>query len=245
MIYSEFATYVRWLTKTNSTTFTDADLVAVANPTIEQFAQEIAKVNEDYFGMVFFRDLIAGQRDYSFPSEICNNMKRLEICIAGDTDPTTGNKIYSVADEFDLNLFQHSTDEPTILRQFSGRKPAFELYGGSIWIYSGESIIDIADGLKLWAIMYPQRITTADLATAIEMEIPKTSTSFGLKRQFHNLLALKISIKWKGSRDKPIPLSRDEITFDQQFQDAVESIRGLNLDRAFTATVPQNDGSQY
>lgn len=244
MLYTEFATYVRWLTKTNSTTFTDVDLVAVANATIEQFSQEIAKVNEDYFGMVFFRDLVAGQRDYSFPTEICNNMKRLEISIAGDMDANS-NLIYKNADEFDLNLYQHSTDESTILTQFNGKNPAFELYGQSIWIYSGESIIDVPSGLKLWAIIYPQKIATADLATAVEMEVSKVSTSFSLKRQFHRLLALKISIQWKGSRDKPIPLSRDELTFDNQFQDAVESIRGMNLDRAFTATVPYNDGTQY
>lgn len=244
MLYTDFVSYVRWLTKTNSTTFQDGDVVVVANAIIEEFSQEIAKVNEDYFGMLFYRSLIAGQRDYTFPSEICNNMKRLEICIAGDTNDD-GNLKYKIADEFDLNLYEHSTDEATITSQFNEKNPAFEIYGGSIWIYSGETIIDVTDGLKLWAIMYPQTMVTDDLSTAVQMDVPKTSTSFGLKRQFHKLLAIKVAIEWKQSREKPIPLRGDELTFDTQFQKAVESARGMNLDRAFTAKVPYNDGSQY
>jgi len=244
MLYTEFASYVRWLTKTNSTTFNDADVVLVANAIVEDFSQEIAKVNEDYFGMLFYRDLVADQRDYTFPSEICNNMKRLEICIAGATNDS-GELKYQVTDEFDLNLYQHSTDETTIRNQFNELTPAFEIYGGSIWIYSGEAIIDVTDGLKLWAIIYPQRITTGDLATAVEMDVPKTATSFGLKKQFHRLLAIKTSIQWKQSREKPIPLRGDELKFDDMFQKAIESARGMNLDRAFTASVPYNDGTQY
>lgn len=244
MLYPEFAKYVRWLTSTNSTTFSDDEIVLVANTIVEEFAQEIAKVNEDYFGLVFNRDLVAGQREYGFPTEICNNMKRLEISIEGELDDL-GNLKYRVADEFDLNLFQHSTDEDTILKEFNDKAPAFEIFGGSIYIYSGKSVIDVVDGLKLWAIIYPQKITIADLTDNVEMDVPKTSTSFGLKRQFHRLLAVRTSIQWKQAREKPIPLRGDEITFDASFQSAIESVRGMNLDKAVVAQVPYNDGTQY
>jgi len=244
MTYSDFTSYVRWLTRTNSATFTDTNLVVVANSIIEEFAQEITKVNEDYFGMVFYRDLVAGQRDYTFPSELCDNMKRLEICIAGDTN-SDGNLKYKVAEEFDLNLYQHSTDEATITSQFNGKSPAFEIYGGSIWIYSGETMIDVSSGLKLWAIMYPQKIETTDLSTDMQIDVPKVSTAFGLKRQFHKLLAIKVAIEWKQSREKPIPLRGDELLFESNFKKALDSARGMNLDRAFTATVPYNNGTQY
>jgi lauroyl/myristoyl acyltransferase len=66
MTPANFASYIRLKTKTNATTFPDADILAYANIIKDDIAKEVTKANEDYFGMKFLRYLIAGQRGYSF-----------------------------------------------------------------------------------------------------------------------------------------------------------------------------------
>jgi hypothetical protein len=232
---AQFATLIRYYTGTNSTTFTDAEILVLANVFKDDIAKEIAKKNEDYFGMKFVRNLQAGIRSYGMPDEVLNNIKYVEAKLDG----TAQKRLY----EIDLTEYKRATDEATIREQFANREPAFDIFARAIWIFSGEAIIDVEDGLILWAIIFPADIT--NLASTIDMATDPSDTSHGFPRQFHELLARRVSIAYKTAQDRPIPLSEKEKLYEYDLGNALSAISGMNLDRSVNASVPQDDGQNY
>lgn len=235
MTYKTFADLIRFHTKTNSATLTDANLAMLATVALDDIAKEIAKTNEDFFGMTFMRDLIEGQREYYLPDEVLNNIKMVEATFDGT--------VWEYLPEFDLNLYTKPTNEESILTNFS-HKPMFDIWGNSLYLYS-KAIIDIPEGLKLWAIIYPKGISAANLSSETDMSVPPDEYEFGVPRQFHELIARRVIIDYKNSRDKPIPLTERESAFEVDLQKAVQAVRGLNLDRSMVASVPYNDGQNF
>lgn len=236
MIFINFAKLVRLYTKTNSTTFTDADILVYANLFKDEFSAEIVKgVGEDYFGLRFTRDLVAGRREYDLPAELLSRFKYLEAKLDG----TNWKKLT----ETDLSVYSKATDEDTIEGAYAGKEPEFELFDQSIFILSGDAIIDVTDGLKLWAIIYPADFT--DLTSTEEMSTNPDDYTHGFPRAFHELLARRISIAYKSSKDKPIPLSEKERQFEIDFAQAINSLKDANLDREVIPSEPYDDGSGY
>jgi hypothetical protein len=235
MTPAQIASLIRSYTRTNSSSFTDAEILELANPFKDEIASEISQANEDYFVRTFLANLRAGQREYSIPNNVMNNLKYVEAKLDG----TKQQRL----DEFDLNTYRQATDETTILAQFAGRKPAMDLSGGSIFIYSDSAIIDVTDGLIAAAVIFPDDI--ADLTSTTEMSIDPTAYSCGFPRQFHELLARRVSIAWKSARPKPIPLSEKEQMYEIDLTRKIEALKGLNLDRTLVATMPSDDGQDY
>jgi hypothetical protein len=260
-----FAKYVRKETKTNTTTFPDDVLLMYMNIVQDDLVKEIAKTNEDVFGMIYYRDLVFGQREYSLPDYILNNIKFVEVdkllwqkdntvdvtiqslnegtCLPdGKLDPS-GKYVH--CDEIDLNTVRTPTDEDAIQRLMWGKKPAFDIYRNSLWIYSGYKIPPIKDGIKLHAMRYPNPQTdltnqTIDLSN--DMVRPKSA---GIPRQFHLVWATQVIIMYKNSKEKPIPLNQREQNVDQDLQLAMNSIKQMNLDRIQMGTIPLNTGENY
>lgn len=236
MIFTEFAKLVRYYTKTNSTTFTDADILTLANIFKDDIAATIAKeVSEDYFGLRFTRNLIAGQREYDLPAELMSRMKYLQAKLDG----TTWQKL----NETDLSVYGKAIDEATIIEQYTGKDPEFDLWDQGIYILSGEAIIDVTDGLKLWAIIYPADFSS--LTAVSDMSTNPDDYSHGFPRQFHELLARRVSIAHKSSKDRPIPLSEKERLYEVDLKAEIENLKDANLDRSIIPSAPYNDGSQY
>lgn len=238
MKYSEFATYIRFKTKTDSNTLTDAELVTLANLAKDDLAKELAKTNEDIFGMKYKRNLEAGVREYSFPDNILSNIKAVEAYVAN------GGTECKKFDEFDLTQYRGTTDEASIRNAFSG-KYQFDIFRKSLWLYTGEEIVDVENGIILWAIQYPADITTAQLSTETDMSIAPSTTTHGMPKESHKLWATKVIIDYKNSKEKPIPLSESEANFDADLAKLLSSLRGTNLDRQNKGTVPVDDGSNY
>lgn len=236
MKFTTFASLVRSYTKTNSTTFTDAEILLLANVIKDDQAVEIGKrVGEDYFGMRFTRDLVADQREYELPAEIMSRMKYMEAKLDG----SNWEKMY----ETDLLQYQKTTNEATILLEFANRKPSFDLWDKSFIIYSGSAITAVTGGLKLWAIIYPADF--ANLTSSDDMATNPTTTSHGFPREFHKLLAVAVSIEYKTTQTRPIPLSKKEQSYEVDFENKINSLKGANEDRNFVPTVPYDDGSNY
>lgn len=244
MTPARFATLVRFYTGTNSTTFTDAEILALANTFKDEIAAEIAERNEDYFGMWYYRDLVADQREYSLPDEVLNAIKYTEAKLDGSN--------WARLVEFDLNSYEKPTDEDSIRLYFTDKEAMFEMFRRSLFIYSGDAITAVTEGLKLYAIIYPADISDLTEAST-DMSVDPTTTSHGFPRQFHELLARRVSIAYKSSKDKPIPLSEKEKAYEDDLKAALDAITGGNLDRAVIATVPADvantgasaDGSDY
>jgi len=236
MIFTKFAILVRYYTKTNSTTFTDADVLILANIFKDDIAGLIGKeVGEDYFGLRFERDLLAGQREYDLPSELMSRMKYLQAKLDGINWQRLG--------ETDITSYGKAMDETTIQLTYSDRNAEFDLWDNGIYILSGDAIIDVTNGLKLWAIIFPSDFP--NLTSTEDMSTNPDDYSHGFPRQFHELLARRISIAYKSSKDRPIPLSEKENMYEGDLTTAIEKMKDANLDRSITPTAPSNDGSDY
>lgn len=236
MTPAEFATLVRQRTGTNSTTFTDAEILALMNAFRDTFAIKIVKrVGEDYFLMKFYRDLEADVREYGFPDEVIGKIKSVQAKLDGSA--------WSELREFDLSQYRRPTDEGTIREQFSGRRPAFDIIHRSLVIYSGDAVVAVADGLVLYASCELAKWTS--LSGSVDMAVNPTTTSFGLPRGFHELMARKVQIEWKNSQDKPVPLSLSEKAFEDDFKAALDDLAGMNEDRGFVPSCPVDTGEDY
>jgi len=237
MKFSTFAAFVRAQTFTDANTLTNEDLAMRANVEKDDFALKILEANEDYFGFAYKADLIANQREYPLPASILPQIKKVEVMLDGENwDPI---------DETDLNFIDAPTNESDIQNAYSGRKAEYGLFGGSIHIYSADAIIDVMEGIKLFAFEYPKDYRADDFNGSVDMSTPVDLTSSALPIAFHYLLALKVIIGWKNGRPKPVKLQGDELKFDDKFNAALKTIKKANLDRAFTAKRPVNYGYQY
>ena len=235
MTPKQFAQYIRLKTRTNATTFPDADILLYANIHKDDLAKEVKKANEDYFGIEVSRSLEAGKRNYGFPSYQLSQIKYVQAKLDGEK--------WQTLTEFDINSYKKPTDEDNIIANWSGKSPQFDIFGGELIIYSGDPIIDVPNGIKLWTIIYPEDIT--DLTSEIDMSIASDEYNFGLPTELHMVLATKVCIEYKNSKEKPIPLTEREVNVVNDQKEAINSLKAGNLDRAIVATIPYDDGQDY
>jgi hypothetical protein len=235
MTPTQISALIRLYTGTNSTSFTDADILVLANPLKDEIAGEIVEVHEDYFDREFLTNLVAGQRQYGLPDEILNKIKYIEAKLDGTTQKRLN--------EFDLNSYQKATDEATIVAQFSGKNPMVDIDGTSIFIYSDAAIISVVGGLIIKAAIFPTDISS--LSATIDLSVDPDEYKCGFPRQFHELLARRISMLWKSNRPKPVALSEVEKLYYVDLAKKIEALKGRNLDRSVEASVPNDNGQDY
>ena len=235
MTPAQFAAYIRERTKTNSTTFPDSKILLYANIIKNDLVKEVTKANEDYFGMELVRTLVAGKRNYAFPTYILNNIKYLQAKLDGTN--------WSVLKEFDINSYKGATDEDSIQANFLGQEPKFDIFGGELIIYSGSAIIDVVEGLKLWSMVYPLDLTS--LTGTSDMSENPSDTEFGVPIELHFVWATKVIIEYKQSKEKPIPLTEKEANVNNDLTLAINSLKGFNLDRSIVATMPNTGNNGY
>jgi hypothetical protein len=145
--------------------------------------------------------------------------------------------------QFDVNTYKRPTNESEILANWSGKDAEFDIYGSSLYIYSDAAIIDVANGLELWAIIYPEDL--ASLAGTNDMSVPSTTTSFGMPRQLHYVWATKVIIEYKNSKEKPIPLTEKEANVEADQTLAINALKGQDLNRSIIATVSDSSNNGY
>lgn len=240
MTSSEFKTYILQKTKQDNTTFTDAEILALAIPIQDDLAKEAVNANEDLFGMEIYRDLVAGQRNYAFDFDIMQ-IKILQAKLDGD------NWEEPPLIEYDNNNLRINTDENSIVNFFNNYDIQYDagyfIFGKEIIILNNTAIIDVVDGLKMWAILYPKKLTS--LAGTDDMSIRSSTTSIGFPRELHKLFADKVVISWKESQDTPVKLSADEEKWHYYLEKAIDNLKNLNLDRSIIANIPEDDGQDY
>lgn len=238
MNYVNFAGLCRYYALGDSAdteNLTDATLLLLANVAKDDIAKEIAKANEDFFGAVLTRNLEAGRREYAMPDDILNNIKTVEAKLDGSN--------ISRLIPFDLNSFKRPTGEMDIRNDFAGKSPAYDIYRRAIQLYTGDAIIDVTGGLILRAIIYPADFT--EFSSSTDMAVDPTEFTFGFPRQFHELLARRVSIMYKSGQERPKALTDSERLYDADLARAIAAISNPNLDASVEATVPDNDGSNY
>lgn len=229
MTPAQLTSYVRLKTKTSATTFTDANIMLLANIFIDDFATRVIKVNEDYFGTPQTTGLVADQREYPQPVETLNQIKYVEAKL----DAT--NFIH--LDELDLNSYERATTESVITSLYSNNEGEafYDLFRGSLWIYSG-TITTVAAGLKIWSFDWPAHIT--DLTSTTDMSKDPSTTTHGFPRALHELLCRRIVIEHKEMSDKPIALTTSEQKFAMDLDDVLDSMQPASLDRETVGKMP-------
>lgn len=236
MTGSKFASLVRELTRTNSTTLTDATLLLFANPVKDELARRIVtEAQEDYFGVPQTADLVEDQREYPFPPNMLARVRYVEANLGGE---------WIALHPFDLGRYNRTTNEAAITEQFGNIEGSafYDIFRNSLWIYSG-SIEAVNEGLKLWAIEFPADINTSTLANdSIDLSVDPTSTTSGMPREVHEIWAEQTAIRWKETRDKPIPLTQREMSWEVRAHQVIKSLAPITTTTPVIRPVPS--GSQ-
>lgn len=232
----QLKTEIRFRTQTDSNTFPDADILRMVNIQKDRLADEAIRANEDLFGMVSTRDLVASStgREYSLPNGLVK-IKSVEAKLNG-TD-------WVHLLETDVTRRQRATDEATIIADFTNDEgvASYDVFRNSLWLYTGTISATVADGLKLWMIIRPADLI--DLTLTTDMSIDPSTTTFGIPTQFHLLLTRLVSRDFKQSGDRSMALAQDEqeVVIKEDIERAVMAVRNMNLSRAFKATLPVNE----
>lgn len=237
MTYAAFARLCRFYTQTSPASFSDDELVLLANAARDEITSTIA--NRQGTGDVFLvpasTDLVEDRREYAFPPDKLNAIKYVEAKLDGTN--------FIILKELDLVQYDRPTDETTIISRFNNSEggAAFDIHRDSLWVYSG-SIVAVEDGLKLWYQAFLKELNTAKLASTDDMSTDVSSTEHGFPRLFHELLARLVSIMWKGARDKPVPLSPRESSYMVDLEMRIQEFSGYNVGTSFKASVPVVSG---
>lgn len=239
---AELTTLIRYKTHTNSSTFPDAELLAYMNSRMDELAQDILKVDEDILLIPQYTSLVANQREYSFPADMLAKIKRVEAKLNG-TD-------WLKLDEIDIT--QHSypiTLEADITKYFTNEEGGafFDIMRKALTIYSG-TIPTVSNGLRMWVNTWITHIT--DLTGTTDLSIDPSTITHGIPRELHNIWTTGIVIDYKSSREKPIPLTEQELKYEFDKKTALDTIRNGNMDREIIAHLPGaesrgNDGFDY
>jgi hypothetical protein len=234
---TELASYVRLKTRTNSTTLTNADLLVLANVVKNRLVYRALDADEDLFLVPTYLNLVANQREYPLHSELLSRIKRVEAKLDGSH--------FVKLSEFDLpqHLKPISTETDITANFGNGEGEAFfDMMRSSIWIYSG-TITDVTDGLKIWINTTVADITS--MTSTYDMSLDPSTTTHGIPRALHDVLATGVIIEWKESREKPIALSQTELNYENDVAKAVNSLKKGNYDRQVIGLLPVDNGEDY
>lgn len=237
-----FTSYIRKLTKTNASSFPNADIILLANIVKDMFVTEIKKADEELFNLEMRTDLKESvnddlsSREYPLDNDLIN-LKRVEAKFDG----TNWIKLY----EIDPTEFTTPLNETDIISKFSNVEgdAFYDIKRGSLFIYSG-TITEVVEGLKLFSEIYAEDLIESNLSSSSDLSVPSTNTKFRLPRQFHELWARKTSILFKSSKEKPIELSDFEKQFPSDFSDQIEAITNATTDRDTIAELPDDSHLQ-
>lgn len=132
----------RYLTNTNSTNYSDADLDAALNAYYDLFSTEALDSMDDwdFQGDIATADFVANQQEYTFPSDILK-IKRMEVTFDGTN--------WYVASPMDINERGEPTDTTSIANDFSTSEPYFDLMDNSLFIYPIPTT-SVTGGIKIW-----------------------------------------------------------------------------------------------
>jgi len=241
----EFAYHVRFMTKTTSGTFTDAQILALMKLRQDEIALAILDVDEDILLIPQYTNLVPSSitaREYPQPPDILSRIKRVEAKLDGTN--------YIVLNEFDVTSYRKSiSTEASIIANFSNLEGGafFDIIRKSIFIYSG-TLTAVTDGLKILVNTYPAAIT--DLALASDLSQDPSTTTHGIPRAMHEIWARGVIIDYKSSREKPIPLSERELSYEKDLGKKIKALKHGNLDREVIGELPDasdrgNDGFDY
>lgn len=227
MTGTQLASLIRYKTKTNSTTFTDAEMLPLVKIFIDEIASLITQKNQMYFAIPTKDNLVANQREYAIGDDMLNSLIKVE-CMFVDGD----SYIPLIA----LKGYEGSETESEIVREYANSEGECFYYirRRAIQILSG-TISAVTNGLRYWYLTYP---AYPSLSGSTDMSVDPSTTTHGFPKQFHELLARRVSIEYKNSQTKLIPLNDMEKNYFNDLEKQLIAIGRINLDIEETAELP-------
>jgi hypothetical protein len=196
--------FTRFLTNTNTTTYTNADLDASLNRYYHLIVNEILQSMDDWDFQADYAttNLVASQQEYTVPTDLIK-LKRVEVSYDGSN--------WYPCSPMDLNQRSGASDSTTINSDFSTSSPAFDLMDNSLFLYPIPTA-NSTGGLKMW---YEKE---AD-------ELSGDTDEPNFQKAYHKLLSFGAAKDWltkyitkEGNSDKRNIISGD-------YKDLLESMK--------------------
>lgn len=230
MTGTQLAALIRYKTKTNSKTFTSDDMLPLVKAGLDEIASLITQKNQMYFAIPAKENLVADQREYAIGDDMLNSLIKVE-CMFVDGDAY----IPLVA----IKGYEGSETESEIVADYANVKGEcfYFVKRRAIYILSG-TISAITKGLRYWYLSYP---AYPSLSGGTDMAVDPSTTTHGFPKQFHELLARWVSIEWKCSQPRPIPLSEKERNYERDLEKQLIAISRVNLDLEEVGELPKKE----
>lgn len=222
--------FARDLTDTDSTTYTDAKLNASINRYYDLATTDILEAMDewDFQAEISIADLVAGQQEYVFPSDILK-IKRIDVKL-------DGVKWYNVR-FMDVNEVKTAADDTTIAANFVTSEPRADLMDRSLMLYPIPTA-SVTGGIRIW---YEK----------LETLLVDDGDEPNFSRPFHKLLAIGAAIdyfkKRVGQNDNATKLADARAEHQLVTEKMKAFYRHKNQDREYTMTTydPGYDYGNY
>ncbi|MEA3430190.1 MAG: hypothetical protein U9R08_02875 [Nanoarchaeota archaeon] len=225
MTGTQFLALVREKTSQNSTTFTDAEILTMANIFKDEIAADIAQKNPSAFIISDTADLSDDVREYEIKGGTMNQLVRIEVSFNG-TD-------WYVIKPIQIKDLSVQLVESEITADYSNDDDArYFQKGNRIYILSG-TITDQTDCLKFVFQAFPtdwSSLGGADLSAWSDAKNP------GLPKTFHELLARRVSIEYKDNKEKK--LSPLEMRYEKDLLKAINNFITSSQAQSIIASTP-------
>lgn len=233
---TDIVSLARKKTKTNSSTFTDADMILYIKAKLPQFQADIEEVNEDLMGSVEYRDLrVTGttgsyvdtgvtyiSREYNLPADMIPRIKTISAKLNG-TD-------WIRLKNYDLNDIKIPFEEDRILETFTNDEgiAGYELFRSSIFLLTGAITSVVSGGLKIWTYSFtaaPATMPVVGSAEDVEFDM------YGVPETMHELFAIALGMEWKSNQEMPVAYNSSEQNFYALYSKALGSLRSMDRDK--------------
>ena len=167
---------IRFLTNTDSTSYSSSDLYANLTRWAHLFTAEIIDAQDDwdFQGEIATANLVANQREYVFPTDILK-IKRIDLML-------DGSNWYRANWMDESEIGTSLASESDITEKFTNDNPYVALYDKSFFIFSG-TITSVTNGIKIW---YSKEIvgvdTSGDDITSFSADTDKPNIAEAFQR---------------------------------------------------------------
>ena len=240
MTGAQLNTLINSKCRTNDTTFPQADKLVLVNIFKDDIAGRIVDKNVGYFLIPQTFDLVANQREYFLGDDLLNRIQKVELKFTASAEryPSRYIKDYEGSETEAYIVGKFGLDEGTFAHTIRRR---------ALFILSG-TVPNVTAGGRVWAHIFPADL--ANLTGSTGLEIDPSTTSFGFPRQFHELLATRVAIEYKGRQPKPIQLSPMERNYELELERKLNALVPIDNSGEIIATMPNasdfgNDGWDY
>ncbi len=218
-VSSGLRNFTRFITDTDTTTFTNADLDASLNMYYDLFCTEIIDSMDewDFNGEIATTDFVANQQEYVFPTTILK-IKRIELTYDGSN--------WYLASPMDINEVGSATDTTSIRNNFVVQEPHYDLMDTSFMVYPIPTA-NVTGGVKIWFEELETQLSADTDEPAIVRPFHKGLCYGAAKDYFEKYINV-------GSNDKKAQTA--SINLETYIQRAKNFYRKKNQDRAYTVT---------